>query len=58
MQHLLIEASKFYGQWLNRSATAGRDPYFCSVYGMELVSEVTLCQNGMSLECQYSIEVD
>jgi len=29
-----------------------------ALFGMELVSEVTLCQNGMSLECQYSIEVD
>ena len=28
------------------------------ITGMELVSEVTLSQNGMSLECQYSIEVD
>ena len=27
-------------------------------FGMELVSEVTLCQNGMSLECEYSIDLD
>ena len=57
---LLPKIVKIVPHLLNIMTKSILAPFFLKygVYGMELVSEITLCQNGTSLECQYSIEVD